>query len=265
VVIMSPLKTMGARGSAKNTTAKAAQGMDKGIDDTLEGESRSSTAAAGEKEDVAITENASNTRRWIVSDAARKMFYMERGAEGNVVVSHEVKGKVVFARLEPKFDAPNDYGHSLQLTCDKTEIESINKFFEIMETYHACQSRPRFYLPFSMDKEYVKLKNNDVRFKNHKFPNIDNEMETMLEPEDITRGAIVSLLCSPHFYEYSRRNKDEEDKSKSSNIEERKEKKIGGTRFESDGYSLCIDHISWERFYIPEEKKKDRVVEMLLN
>jgi hypothetical protein len=95
-----------------------------------------------------------------------------------------------------------------------------------------------------MDEGYVKLKNNDVRFKNRKFLNIDNEIETMLEPQDITRGAVVSVMCSPHFYEYSRRNKDEEGKGKSSNVEETKGKKIGGTSFEPDGYSLRIDHIT---------------------
>ena len=154
------------------------------------------------------------------------------------------KAKSYSLQLEPKFDAPIDYRHSLQLACDKIEIESLNKFFEIIETYYIYQSRSGFYLLFSMNERYIKLKNNDVLFKSRKFPNIDNEMEIILELEDIIRGAFISIIYSLYFYEYSRRNKNNKDKSKSSNIEERKNKKIREVSFELNSYSLRIDHIT---------------------
>jgi hypothetical protein len=57
--------------------------------------------------------DTSTTRRWLVSDAVNKMFYMEGGKDGqkNMVVSHEVKGKVVFANLR---ESREDFDHTLQ-------------------------------------------------------------------------------------------------------------------------------------------------------
>jgi hypothetical protein len=98
-------------------------------------------------------------------------------------------------------------------------------------TYRDCDGG--FYVPFSTDTGMIKFKNNDRRFRGRDFPNIDDENESSLEPEDITRGAIVSVTCSPYFYEYAGKGEGRKDKGKS-----------GGARFEPDGCSLRMDYIT---------------------
>jgi hypothetical protein len=101
-----------------------------------------------------------------------------------------------------------------------------------MDKYHIYRDHDDgFYIPFSMDIEMIKFKNNDRWFHSHDFPNIDDENESSLKSEDITRGVIISVIYNPYFYEYMDKNEGRKDKGKS-----------GDTRFESDDYSLRMDY-----------------------
>jgi hypothetical protein len=94
----------------------------------------------------------------------------------------------------------------------------------MMDKYHIYHDHSGFYLPFSLDTNMIKFENNNRRFWGCDCPNLDDESNSSLELEDRTRGAIVSVTCSPYFYEYTDKGDGGKDKGK-----------LGTMKFEPDG------------------------------
>ena len=141
---------------------------------------------------------------WVLSKKSGKMFRMEAGQEEEgvqVVVPHEVKGEVVSAFLN------SQYSPTLHVECTREEIQSLEDFFRTCNIYDVSRHHDGFLLPFSYRDLTVKFRNNDLQWRGLAFTNIKDSRGRDLETKDISTGAVVSVSCSPFFYEMRSKDK----------------------------------------------------------